>query len=429
MRILFLCHGHPALQAGGTEIAAQALFRAMRERPGVDGLFVAATTLLHRPANPGTPFQAVGGEPDELLMRTEGFDRFMLSQTDLHGIAPEMEALLREQQPDIVHLHHPLLVGVEALHLVRRAVPAAKIVLTLHDYFAICANEGQMRTSAGQLCREASLDACRRCLPDRSATEFRLRELHIRSMYRLVDRFIAPSRFLRDRYIAWGIEPSRITVLANGLPPGKAVPHRTAAPGSRRDRFAFFGHINESKGSMVALAASALLTARGDAHLLTLHGGAPYQTDRFLAAFAQALREAPDARHAGAYGRDEIATRIADADWVVVPSVWWENAPLVIQEAFLHRRPVITSGVGGMAEAVRDGLTGLHAAPNDPHSLADAMARATDASLWAAMVKRLPAPMSAQAAADAHLALYQKLGAPARPTIAKPVEPKLRRAA
>ena len=46
---------------------------------------------------------------------------------------------------------------------------------------------------------------------------------------------------------------------------------------------------------------------------------------------------------------------MASVDWVVVPSIWWENSPLVIQEAFGYGRPVICSDIGGMAEKVTDG--------------------------------------------------------------------------
>lgn len=425
MRILFLCHGHPALQAGGTEIAAHALFRALRARPGVDGLFVAGVSALHRPASPGTPFQAAGAEPDELLMRTEAFDRFLLSQTDLHGIAPELARLIEELRPDLVHIHHPLLIGVEALHLIRRSWPRTKIVMTLHDYYAICAHEGLMRTTDGRLCAAASPDACRRCLPERSATEFRLRELHIRAMYRLVDRFVSPSRFLRDRYIAWGLDPEAIAVLPNGLPPAAPAQHRALPRGvERRDRFAFFGHINTPKGAMVALAASAELSRQGIAHRLALHGGAAYQTEAFLARFNDALAAAPDARHHGAYARGDLAALIAEADWVVMPSVWWENAPLVIQEAFQHRRPMITSGIGGMAEMVRDGIDGLHVRPDDPAALAAAMTHAAeDPALWRALVREIRAPVGIDAAAEAHLAFYAALG------IAVPGAPSVRRRA
>jgi glycosyltransferase involved in cell wall biosynthesis len=61
-------------------------------------------------------------------------------------------------------------------------------------------------------------------------------------------------------------------------------------------------------------------------------------------------------------------------DWVLVQSVWWENDPLVIQEAFLARRPVLCSDIGGMAEAVPHGIAGYHVPVGDPAAWADAMA-------------------------------------------------------
>jgi glycosyltransferase involved in cell wall biosynthesis len=74
---------------------------------------------------------------------------------------------------------------------------------------------------------------------------------------------------------------------------------------------------------------------------------------------------------------------MADIDWVIVPSIWWENSPLVIQEAFMHGRPVICSDIGGMAEKVRDGADGLHFRAGDPQSVADAIRRAaSEPGLW-----------------------------------------------
>ena len=71
------------------------------------------------------------------------------------------------------------------------------------------------------------------------------------------------------------------------------------------------------------------------------------------------------------------------ADWIVVPSIWWENSPLVIQEAFMHGRPVICSDIGGMAEKVRDGVDGLHFRANDARSLAATIQRAAGTpGLW-----------------------------------------------
>ena len=409
MRVLFLCHSHPDLQAGGTEIFSRALFRELRASHGTTGAYLAGSSAGQRPGAPGTAFQVTGTEADEILVWTAGFDPFHLSQTDLHGVVPELVGFLRQMQPDVVHVHHLLQLGIEVLPLIRRLLPVAQIVMTLHDFYAICANDGQMCTPEGLLCHTASVDACRRCFGDRSATDFRLRDLGVRGAMQAVDRLVAPSAFLRDRFIAWGIEPARITVVRNGQPAMPRIPARRA-PDERRDRFGFFGHINAFKGATVALEASARLSNGGVSHTLTVHGGTAFQTERTVSSFQAALASAPDARHAGPYRREDLARLMAAVDWVVVPSIWWENAPLVIQEAFQQGRPVICSDVGGMAEAVRDEVDGLLFPVGDPVGLAACMRRAVqEPSLWQLLVDGIVPPRTIADAAAEHMALYREL--------------------
>ena len=91
---------------------------------------------------------------------------------------------------------------------------------------------------------------------------------------------------------------------------------------------------------------------------------------------------------------------MAETDWVVVPSVWWENAPLVIQEAFQHGRPVIASDIGGMAEHVRDGVDGLHFRAGDHEALARTLGNAAaDPALW----ERLRDGIAPVRSLDAHV--------------------------
>jgi glycosyltransferase involved in cell wall biosynthesis len=426
MRLLYLCHAHPSLQTGGTEIFARDLFRRLCREPGMRGLFLAGATGAQRPPVPGCALQAADGAADEMLLWTGGFDSFFLSQIDLHGVPPALEQVLAELQPDVVHFHHLLTLGCELPAMVRRLAPRAAIVLTLHDYYPLCAHDGQMVTPAGALCHAASLDACRKCLPERSLTDFRLRRLHVEAALGVADMLVAPSVFLRDRFVAAGVPAGRIRVLPNGVPAVPAAPHRQPPGRSgwgrsgwgplgwpqaiRRDRFGFFGHLNRFKGATVALEASASLSGAGVAHSLALHGGDDHQTEAFREQLRARLAAAPDARRCNAYARADLPRLMAGVDWVLVPSVWWENAPLVIQEAFRHRRPVICSDVGGMAEMVRDGIDGLHAPLGDPAGLAEVMRRAaSEPGLWRRLVRGITPPPSIAQSASQHLALYHEL--------------------
>jgi len=413
MNVLFLCHSHPELQPGGTEAFSRALFRELRDHQGIEGTFLAATTQTLRRRNPGTLLQAApGGAVDELLVSLDRFDRFFLSQPDIYGLAASLPPLVERVRPDVIHVHHPLLFGTETIDLLRRIAPKAVLVATLHDYFAICPREGLLLTADGRLCNGPSPDRCRtNCFSERNSVDLTMRALSVRGAFKAFDGLVAPSRFLRERFLAAGWEDSRIVLLHNGVHLPSPVPHR-AAPDGRRDRFAFFGHINRFKGSLVALAASARVSAAFVPHTLALHGGTAHQPKAFLEEFDLALGEARDADYRGPYGSADLPMRMASADWIVVPSVWWENAPLVIMEAFAHRRPVICSGIGGMAELVRDGVNGLHAPVNDPEGLAAVMRRAaTSSGLWDKLVDGIEPPRGIAVAAEEHMELYRTLSA------------------
>ena len=81
---------------------------------------------------------------------------------------------------------------------------------------------------------------------------------------------------------------------------------------------------------------------------LSMHGAnLEFQSKSFQRDF-RALLEGTSASVSltGAYERSAVPRLMANIDWVVVPSIWWENSPLVIQEAFFHGRPVICTCVG-----------------------------------------------------------------------------------
>jgi len=405
LRILQVAHDHPDWTPGGTEIVARDLARALAARAGVTARLLVAATALQRPeAEPGT----LGAQGDDFVLRTGAYDRFMMSRLDGTGWVDSLAAVLAEVRPEVVHLHGIDRLGGEIVPVLRRLAPGCRIVMTLHDYQPICANDGLMLTlREGARCAGAAPDACRRCFPEQGAARHALRRAHLVAVLRGVDLFLAPSAFLRDRYLAWGIEPARIRVMPNAVPVARAAADEPRR--GPRNRFAFFGTIARHKGALVLLDAAARLARAGDDVAVTLHGGLGFADAAYRADFAARLAAAaPVAQALGPYPRDEVVGLMARADWIVVPSLWWENAPLVIEEARAAGRPVICSGIGGMAERVAPGLDGLHVPPGDAAALAETMRAATDPELWRRLARRT-APADHVAFVDAHLALYRSL--------------------
>ncbi len=372
-RILVAAHNHPSLHPGGTEIFAHDLFRAY-QRAGHEALFLGATNQIHREARPGTSFQGIGPAGDEVLLWSGHFDRFFMSQIDLYGVVPDVTELLRDFRPDVVHLHHLLLLGAEFPHIVRRTLPNCQIVMTLHDYYPICHHDGLMvRTGGRELCYQASPDRCHACFKDIPLDRFALRERHLKALLSTVDHFISPSAFLKERFVQWGLAEDAISVIPNGIPTRKAGPGRQMLDGGR-PVFGYFGNLNPWKGTTVLLEAARQLLADGLEFELRVHGGAPFQSKNFVdeidALFAGT---APSVQRRGPYRREDIGDLLAAVDCTIVPSVWWENAPLVIQEAQAQGRPVIASNIGGMAEMIEHGVNGLTVPPNDARALAAAI--------------------------------------------------------
>ncbi|MCV0425181.1 MAG: glycosyltransferase family 4 protein [Roseibium sp.] len=406
MKILVLAHNHPDLHPGGTETVACELARAYR-KSGHQCLFVGATNHLHREPHPGTSFQAISDSGDELLMWAGHFDRFNMSQVDLRAFVPDMQALLENFRPDVVHIHHLLLFGVELPVLIRRVLPDARIVMTLHDYYPICANDGVLMLSPDEPCAALSGSGLCRCLPDAKPNDVRLRERFIKMHLGAIDQFVAPSAFLRDVYVRWGLPAEKVKLIRNGRPDVAIAPERSVVNGAR-NVFGYFGNLTPWKGIEVLLQAARLLIQRDVEFELRVHGAAPFQNELFVERVDQLFEETSShVTRLGAYKVQEVPDLMASVDWVVVPSVWWENAPLVIAEARQHKRPVIASGVGGMAEAVKDGVDGLHVRRNDPSSLANVMISAAhDPQLHQKLSMQSPAPLTVEAVAEQYLQMF-----------------------
>jgi glycosyltransferase involved in cell wall biosynthesis len=409
-RVLVAAHNHPALHPGGTEIFAHDLFRAY-QRAGCEALFLGATNHIHREARPGTSFQSIGSKGDEILLWSGHFDRFFMSQVDLYGIVPDIVELLRDFRPDVVHLHHLLLLGAEFPHIVRRTLPECRIVMTLHDYYPICHHDGLMVCTANkELCYGASPDRCHSCFKDIALDKFVLRERHLKSLMSTIDGFVSPSEFLKQRYVDWGISEDSISVIPNGQPPRNPV-RRPPSVQRTTPIFGYFGNLNPWKGTTVLLEAAKQLISKGFDFELRVHGAAPFQSESFVSDIDRLFAEtSPNVQRRGAYRREDIADLMSTVDCAIMPSIWWENAPLVIQEAQGQNCPVITSNIGGMAEMVEDGVNGLTVPPNDPTALAAAMRQmAEDADLRQILALGARHPDTIDTTAARYLAKIERL--------------------
>lgn len=209
---------------------------------------------------------------------------------------------------------------------------------------------------------------------------------------RNVDLFLTPSRFLRDRFmLEWGLEPERIEHLRFGFDRTRFGAPRIPSPDGRV-RIGFLGSLVPLKGPHVLLEAWSRIpiSVRGRGRLV-LHGPArhgPEYQDRLLE-----LARASGAELPGPLRREEIAPFLLATDLLVVPSLWFENSPLSIQEAIACRTPLAVSDLGGMSELVVPGENGLRFPPGDIERLSRLLATVIERRAGLEQLYRNPVPL------------------------------------
>ena len=384
----------------------------MRETDEVEPFFLAGAPAEAGRVRSATGLRPFADDDHQFLVAKSADTDFFLAQRD-EDVFEALDRVLRRVRPQVVHFQHLLFFGVDAIRHVRATLGGVAIVLTLQEYLYLCAAEGQLlRRHDGTRCLRASPQRCHECLPAEPPESFLRRERFIKAHLGQVDRFVAPSRFLLERYAEWGLPREKMVLLDYGRREREPLPPRPRAPGEGPARFGFFGQLTPYKGADVLLAAIARLRATTPDVRLYLNGA---NLDLQPADFQQRLRGMLAAcgsavTDLGPYSHADLAERMALVDWVVVPSLWWENSPLVIQEAFLHGRPVICANVGGMAEKVRDGVDGIHFRCGDADDLAATLARASrDGELWQRLRAAIARPLTLADAVDAHRAIYRGL--------------------
>jgi GT2 family glycosyltransferase len=189
------------------------------------------------------------------------------------------------------------------------------------------------------------------------------------------DRLLALSETLRQRFIELGTGEEQTVLWELG------IDHRPFAGLSREParhlRLGFFGSLMVSKAPHLLLEAFAGLPP-GSATLRLYGEHAAYHSDDSYRRRLEPLLATEGVRHEGAIPHADVPRALAEIDVVVMPSIWLENSPLVIREAFLAGAPVVAAGHGGMAEMVEHERNGLLFAPGDAGDLRRSLQRFLD---------------------------------------------------
>jgi glycosyltransferase involved in cell wall biosynthesis len=226
----------------------------------------------------------------------------------------------------------------------------------------------------------------------------------VQHVFHEVDVFISPSRFLRNFFIAHGLPEERIIFSDNGFYPPESVNDRKAV---KPIQFGYIGTWIPSKGIRL------LLEAFRDVHpqdaQLQVHGFFPGYDG--YPDYEQTLRRlaGPAVHFYGKYEPAQVHELLVNMDCLIMPSIWWENSPMTMHEAFLCRVPILTADAGGMAEQVANG-GGLTFKHRSVTSLRQRIQEIIDSpAILEELKNHIPPVKSVEEHADEMLTIYQRV--------------------
>ncbi len=453
MRIALVIHGFPPENMAGSEVYTCNLAVELAKKHEV--------FVFQRTADPDRPEYDVQKRGYRGLNITAINNNFRkcpdFSWTYRNDeIAKKFGEFLDETRPDVVHFHHLTCLSTTCVEEAKkRGLP---VVYTLHDFWLIC-QRGQLLTRDLHICPGPSVEACAECLAGqlamgertkkaaealkkglpvlggkgrakellrkvflfssktlqrdgtKAAGKIRQREGHIRETLSLIDRFISPSEFVREKFIEAGVPEDRITFLDNGF--DTAIFKGLKRKPSKKIRFGYIGTWIPSKGVHVLL--KAFSRVKESKATLTVYGRhAAYDGYRDYGKDLEALADNKAIRLAGPYDNSDVGKILSGIDVLIVPSIWYENSPLTVHEAYLAGVPVLASDIGGLAEYVGEGRGGMNFRAGDDKDLYEKIKEIMDnPSLIEKMRSTIPPVKSIEENAGELEGIYRDLASPA----------------
>lgn len=279
-----------------------------------------------------------------------------------------LKKLMAEAPPDVAHAHNVYHHLSPAIFSTLKAA-GIPVVMTAHDLKIACPAYKMLRD--GRICED-----CRggrihnvvrhRCIKDSlplSTVVFAETVLHrMLGLYRnKVDRIVVPSRFYRAKLMEWGWPAKQLSYVPNfvdldGFGTGW----------NEGNYFSFAGRLAPEKGLTTLIRAAARAKQR-----VIIAGTGPEE-----ASLRKLVEETgADVTFAGFVAGEALHRLIGQSQALVLPSEWYENAPISILEAYALGRPVIGAAIGGIPEMVKVGATGLTPAAGSVENLADSLSQ------------------------------------------------------
>lgn len=266
----------------------------------------------------------------------------------------KLKQYLLENEPNIVHVHNffPILSPAVYYACQKLNIP---VVQTLHNYRLICPSAMFMKEN--EVCERCLTGSILNSVKYKCYRNSKLQTASIATMITFnhmigtwnnkINRYIALTNFAKNKFVEGGIPSNKIIVKPNFLE------SKDIQPISGEKYFLFVGRVSKEKGVHNLLDAWMQLSNKYDTKLIIIGDGPEREG-------LERTYKAKDVKFLGNQDTKKVLAYMKGAQYLVVPSIWYEGFPMTIVEAFSVGTPVICSNIGSLQEVVEDEITGFH---------------------------------------------------------------------
>lgn len=277
----------------------------------------------------------------------------------------KVKEIIRDTTPDIAHLHifqHQISPSI-IKEIKKNSIP---IVNTIHDLKIICPNYKMFNN--GDICEDCKGNKFYNCFKNRCIKDSISNSLlntieaythRILKSYDYVDKFICPSEFFKNKFIEFGIPKEKIIHIPNFIDISKFEPNYDS-----EDYFIYLGRLSEEKGIKTLITSMKQVNKSK----LIIIGNGPLDKELKNIVKNENIK---NIEFTGFKSGNELESLIRKCKFMIIPSEWYENAPMSIIECMAYGKPVIGSNIGGIPELIENGRSGLTFKCKDSNDLAN----------------------------------------------------------
>lgn len=374
MNILHVTHQYTPETVGGVELVTQMIAHQQVTNGQRVGVFYPSVNSgsLQTGAEGGVTVYAAGVGP-------RSRNAVFVSTWRQQQLARYFEQVIETFRPNIIHIQHMMGLPVALLDIIQQH--GLPYVVTLHDYWYLCANAQLLTNTDETVCDgpDAAFRNCADCALARAGIALpllangvqhimRSRVAQIRPILAQANAVIALSHFTRSVYEQAEIKLNNVVHIPQGMQPPDQLPLRQ--PRSEGVHIVYVGSIAPQKGTHILADA---INQLDDTVQITIAGALDTFPD--YSRRVRATITHPNVTFLGRINREQVWALLISADLFVHPTLWYESSPLVIEEANLAKLPMLASNIGVFPEKIQHGHNGMLFETGNPFALAAAIKR------------------------------------------------------